>query len=180
MQDIEIKMNSAITHYEKELNSLRTSRANPSMLENINVEAYGSKSPISQLGNISVPDSSTITIQVWDNSILKNIETAITESNLGINPQIDGQLIRLPIPKLSEERRQELTKIAAEYAENSKIAIRNIRRDFIEYSMKEKKDKNLSEDDLKKTINQIQKFTDENIEKIDKILESKKNDILKV
>ena len=180
MDQIEVKMNSAITHYEKELNSLRTSRANPSMLDNISVDAYGSKTPINQLGNISVPDSSTITIQVWDTSNIKAIETSIIESSLGLNPQIDGQLIRLPIPKLSEERRKELSKIASEYAENSKVSIRNIRRDFIEAKKREKKELNLSEDDLKKFINDVQKITDLNIEKTDKILETKKLDILKV
>ena len=154
MNDLESKMSSAVLHLEKELNSLRTSRANPSMLSNIFVDAYGSKTPINQLGNISVPDSSTITIQVWDISLIKNIESSITESNLGINPQIDGQLIRLPIPKLSEERRKELTKIASEYAENSKITIRNIRRDFIETNKKEKKENSLSEDDLKRILNE--------------------------
>ncbi len=180
MENLENKMNNAIQHYEKELNSLRTSRANPSMLDNILIDAYGSKSPISQLGNISIPDSSTITIQVWDSSLIKSIESSITESNLGINPQVDGQLIRLPIPKLSEERRKELTKIASEYAENAKISVRNIRRDFIENSKKEKKEANLSEDELKRKINDIQKTTDQNIEKIDKILQTKKDDILKV
>ena len=180
MTDLQNKMDSAISHYEKELNSLRTSRANPSMLNNISVDAYGTKTPLNQLGNISVPDSSTITIQVWDSSLIKLIETAIIDSNLGINPQSDGQLIRLPVPKLSEERRKDLTKIAAEYAENSKVTIRNIRREFIDNKKKEKKDENLSEDDLKRSINEIQKITDEHIEKIDKILETKKNDILKV
>ena len=180
MSDLENKMNSAITHFEKELNSLRTSRANPSMLDNILVDAYGSRTPINQLGNISVQDASTITIQVWDSSLIKSIEDAIAESNLGINPQTDGQLIRLPIPKLSEERRKEIIKIASEFAENSKVVIRNIRRDFIETSKNEKKDLNLSEDDLKRKLNEIQKTTDNNIEKIDKILEIKKTDILKV
>ena len=102
MSELENKMNLAISHFEKELNTLRTSRANPSMLDNINVEAYGSKTPLNQLGNISVQDANTITIQIWDTSLIKSIENAITESNLGINPQTDGQLIRLPIPKLSE------------------------------------------------------------------------------
>ena len=180
MSDIEIKMNAAVTHFEKELNSLRTSRANPSMLDNIFVEAYGAKTLLSQLGNISVQDASTITIQIWDNSLIKVIENAITESNLGINPQTDGQLIRLPIPKLSEERRKDIIKIASEFAENSKVTIRNIRRDFIENSKNEKKSSNLSEDELKRTINEIQKTTDNNIDKIDKILDAKKNDILKV
>ena len=180
MDDLINKMKSAIIHYEKELSSLRTSRANPSMLDNINVDAYGSKSPLNQLGNISIPDSNTITIQVWDISIIKNIEQSIIESNLGINPQTDGQLIRLPLPKLSEERRKELIKIASEYGENAKIAIRNIRREFIENKKKETKDQNLSEDELKKSIDNIQKITDENIIDVEKILEIKKKDILKV
>ena len=164
MSDLENKMNTAVSHFEKELNSLRTSRANPSMLDNILVDAYGSKTPLNQLGNISVQDASTITIQVWDSSLIKSIENTIAESNLGINPQTDGQLIRLPIPKLSEERRIEIIKIASEFAENSRVAIRNIRRDFIETSKNEKKDLNLSEDDLKRRLNEIQKITDNNIE----------------
>ncbi len=180
MSEVEIKMNSAVLHLEKELNSLRTSRASPSMLDNIFVDAYGSKTPLNQLGNISVQDANTITIQVWDSSLIKSIENSITESNLGINPQTDGQLLRLPIPKLSEERRKEIIKIASEYSENSKVTIRNIRRDFIESSKNEKKSSNLSEDDLKRKINEIQKTTDDNIDKIDKILQAKKNDILKV
>ena len=180
MDDLERKMQSTIDFFEKVLNSLRTSRANPSMVNHILVEAYGSKTPIDQLGNISIPDPSTITLQVWDASLIKNIENAILESNLGLNPQIDGQLIRLPIPKLSEERRKELTKIASEYAENSKITIRNIRRDFIDDNKRKTKEENLSEDDLKKTLNHIQKITDNNINEIDRILEEKKKDILKV
>ena len=180
MNDLDSKMSSAILHFEKELNSLRTSRANPSMLDNIFVDAYGTKTPLNQLGNISIQDASTITIQIWDSSLIKSIENAISESNLGINPQTDGQLIRLPIPKLSEERRIEIIKIASEFAENSKVAVRNIRRDFIEISKNEKKTSNLSEDELKRKVNEIQKITDNYIEKIDKILETKKTDILKV
>ena len=180
MDDVQKKMDNALVHFEKELNTLRTSRASPNMLDNVTVDAYGSKTPLNQLGNISIPDPNTITIQIWDSSLVKQIENAITESNLGINPQTDGQMIRLPIPKLSEERRKELTKVASEYAENSKISIRNIRRDSIEFNKKEKKELNLSEDDLKKTINDIQKITDEKISKIEKILEEKKIDILKV
>jgi|TARA_X000000950_G_scaffold43290_1_gene48612 ribosome recycling factor len=180
MIDFESKMSSAVLHYEKELNTLRTSRANPSMLDSIFVDAYGSKTPLNQLGNISIQDASTIIIQIWDTSLIKSIENAITESNLGINPQVDGQIIRLPIPKLSEERRKEIIKVASEIAENSRITIRNIRRDFIETAKNEKKNSNLSEDDLKRKINEIQKITDNNIDKIDKILEAKKIDILKV
>tara|TARA_B100001057_G_C22466226_1_gene800861 strand:- start:128 stop:670 length:543 start_codon:yes stop_codon:yes gene_type:complete len=180
MVEVDNKMNLSVSHFKKELNSLRTSRANPAMLDNIIVDAYGTQTPINQLGNISVQDASTITIQIWDTSLIKSIETAITESNLGINPQTDGQLVRLPIPKLSEERRKEIIKIASEFAENSKVKIRNIRRDFIEIAKNEKKNSNLSEDELKNRINDIQKITDNNINKIDTILEEKKIDILKV
>ena len=180
MSNLKTRIESAISHFEKELNSLRTSRASPSMLENILVDAYGSKTPLNQLGNISIPDANTLTLQVWDMSLVKIIEKSIIESNLGINPQTDGQIIRLPVPKLSEERRKDLTKIASEYAENAKVSIRNIRREFIELNKKEKKENNLSEDDLKKSIDNIQKEIDLNIKKIDEILENKRNDILKV
>ena len=178
--DLRNKMDSSIKHLEKEFQTIRTSRASPNMIENIFIDAYGSKTPLNQLGNISTPDPSMLTIQVWDSSLLKNIETAIMESNLGINPQLDGSLIRLPIPKLSEERRNELTKIAAQYSENSKISIRNTRRDFIEIKKNEKKESNISEDELKKYLSDAQEITDEFISKIDEILECKKIEILKV
>ncbi len=180
INDLKNKMDGSIQHLEKEFHTIRTSRANPSMLENIFVDAYNSKTPLNQLGNISTPDPSMLTIQVWDTNLLKNIESAILESNLGINPQIDGAIIRLPIPKLSEERRNELSKIASQYAENSKISIRNIRRDFIESKKNEKKESIISEDDLKKYLNEAQKYTDNYISNIEKILEQKKADILKV
>ena len=150
METLENKMNSTIIHFEKELNSLRTSRANPNMLDNILVDAYGSKSPISQIGNISTPDPNTLTIQVWDKTIIKSVEIAITESNLGINPQIDGQLIRLPIPKLSEERRKDIIKSHLNLQKILKLQLMTIRREYIELSKNEKKDTNLSEDELKK------------------------------
>ena len=174
------KMDSSISHFEKELSSLRTSRANPSILDNILVDSYGSKIPINQLGNINVPDSSTITIQVWDNSLIKNIENSIIESSLGINPQSDGSLIRLPIPKLSEERRKELSKIASQYAESAKISIRNVRRETLDNEKNRKKEDNISEDDMKKNSLKIQEITDQYISKIDLIYENKKKDILKV
>ena len=174
------KMINAIKHLDKEFSTIRTSRANPSMLDNIFADAYGAKTPLNQLGNISTIDSSTITIQVWDTSIIKNIENSILESDLGVNPQIDGQIIRIPIPKLSEERREELTKVAAKYAENSKVVIRNLRRDFIDSQKELKKNSEISEDDLKKILNEVQKLTDTSIEKIDELLKVKKEDILKV
>jgi len=180
LDDLKIKMDGSIQHLEKEFQTIRTSRANPTILENIFVDAYGSKTPLNQLGNISSPDSNMLTIQVWDSSLLKNIENSILESNLGINPQVDGALIRLPIPKLSEERRNELTKIASQYAENYKISIRNIRRDFIEIKKNEKKESLLSEDELKKLLTEAQNYTDKYILNIENILEQKKSDIMKV
>ena len=180
INELNKKMDGSITFYEKELSTLRTSRANPSILDNILVDAYGSKTPINQLGNISVPDPSTITIQVWDTNLLKNIESSITESNLGINPQSDGSIIRLPIPKLSEERRQELSKVASQYSENAKISIRNIRRDALDSQKNKKKENDISEDDLKSNSSKIQEITDQYINKIDLIYENKKKDILKV
>jgi len=180
LEDLDNKMSSSIDHFEKELLTIRTSRANPSMLENIFIDAYGSKTPLNQLGNISSPDSSMLTIQVWDTNLIKNIENSILESNLGINPQVDGSLVRLPIPKLSEERRSELSKIASQYAENFKVSIRNIRRDFIEVKKREKKESQLSEDELKKFLSEAQNYTDKHITNIDKILEQKKSDIMKV
>ena len=173
-------MDSSIKYFEKELITLRTSRANPSMLDNISVEAYGTKTAINQLGNISVPEANMISIQVWDTNLIKDIEKAINESNLGINPQTEGQLIRLPIPQLSEERRKELAKIASQYGEKAKIAIRNNRRDFIDKIRKDEKDKIISQDDSKKSINEIQKKTDEYISKIDELIISKQEEIMKV
>ena len=180
LNDIKIKMNSAISFYEKELLSIRTSRANASMLDNIFVEAYGSKTPINQLGNISIPDAGTLTIQVWDMSLIKVIENSLIESNLGINPQIDGALIRLPIPKLSEERRLELSKVASQYCENSKVSIRNVRRDSLDGLKTAEKNKLISQDHLKSQSSDIQKITDEYIRKIDELFLIKKNEIIKV
>ena len=180
LNDIKIKMKSAINFYEKELLSIRTSRASPSMLDNIFVEAYGSKTPIKQLSNISIPDAGTLTIQVWDVSLIKIIENSLIESNLGINPQSDGSLIRLPIPKLSEERRLELSKVASQYSENAKVSIRNVRRDSLDELKTEEKNKLISQDELKNESSDIQKITDEYIKKIDELFLIKKNEIIKV
>ena len=178
--EINIKMDNSISHFEKELASIRTSRANTAMLDNIMVDAYGSKTPLNQLGNISVPEATMLTIQVWDSGLIKNIENSINESNLGINPQIDGGTIRLNIPKLSEERRIELSKIASQYAENAKIAVRNIRRELIENAKVREKNKEISQDELKIESNNIQKITDEYIKRIDDITLIKKNEITTV
>ena len=180
MIDFENKMSGTISHLEKELNSLRTSRANPSMLDNILVDAYGSKTSINQLGNISVQDSSTITIQVWDSSLIKSIENAITESKLGINPQTDGQLIRLPIPDLSEERRNEMKKIVKTMGEKCKVSIRNIRREANDNLKNLLKSKDISEDDEKKNEKEIQVLTDKHIDLIDEKVLSKEKEIMTI
>jgi len=174
------RMDSAISFFEKELASVRTARASSTMLDNLLVEAYGNKTPINQLGNINVPDPNTLTIQVWDAALLKNVENSIIESNLGINPQSDGSLIRLPIPKLSEERRLELSKIVSNYGENAKISIRNIRRDALDHLRSDEKEKEISRDELKKNSSEIQKITDEFIKKIDTIVLIKQNEITQV
>ena len=174
------KMDSSYKFFEKELSSIRTSRANPNILDSIYVDVYGSKTPINQLGNINVPDSNMITIQVWDNTIINQVENAIMESNLGLNPQTEGQLIRLPIPKLSEERRDELAKLVSQYGEKAKIAIRNNRREMIEIEKTEEKDKKISIDESKKNVNEIQKITDDYIKKVDETVKNKQQEILKV
>jgi len=180
INSIKIKMDNCIVFLEKELASIRTSRANPSMLDNIMVEAYGSQTSINQLGNINVPEANMLTIQVWDSSLIRKIENSIIDSKLGINPQSDGALIRLPIPKLSEERRNELSKVASQYSESSKISIRNVRRDGIDQLKAEEKDKIISQDEQKFQSIEIQKITDEYIKTIEEIVLIKKNEILKV
>ena len=177
---IKEKMDNAFKYLEKELSSVRTSRANPSLLDNIYIDSYGAKTAINQLGNISAADSSLLTIQVWDTNNIKSIEKAILDSSLGINPQTEGQLIRLPIPKLSEERRFELSKLASEYAENSKIAIRNIRREIMDNIKKDEKDKKISQDEMKNNFLKVQDITDEYISKVDSITSNKQTEILKV
>jgi len=174
------KMENTLSFFEKELSSVRTSRARVTMLDNIQVDAYGAKTPINQLGSINIPDSNLITIQVWDVNLIKPIESAILESNLGINPQTDGQLIQLPIPKLSEERRNELAKVVSQYAENSKIAIRNIRREIMDSIKKNEKEKNISQDEMKTKSSDVQKMTDEHVSKIDLLTSTKQTEILKV
>ena len=144
------------------------------------VEAYGTPTPIAQVGTVSVPDARTLSVSVWDKGIAKAVEKALRESDLGLNPVSDGQLIRIPIPPLSEERRKELVKVAGKYAEQNKIAIRNIRRDALDEVRKLKKDNLISEDDEKRYGTEIQKLTDDSIKKIDDMLDQKEKDILQV
>ena len=174
------RMEKTVEALRTDFGGLRAGRAHASLLDGILVEAYGSMSPISQLGTVSVPDARTLSISVWDKGLAKNVEKALRESDLGLNPMSDGQLIRIPIPPLSEERRKELVKIAGKYAEQSKIAIRNIRRDAMDEVKKMKKDSLISEDDEKKYNNDIQKWTDDAIKKIDEQLSAKEQDIMQV
>ena len=150
------------------------------MVENILVESYETKLPINQVANIAVPEARLITIQVWDNSLVQNVEKSILDSDLGINPQTEGSLIRLNLPNIDEERRKELSKIASKFAEENKISIRNIRREFIDRFKKDQKDGNINQDDLKRNLDEIQKITDKYIDEIDTLLKNKQEEIMKV
>jgi len=183
MFDLEVyrnKMEKAIDVLRREFSGLRTGRASVSLLDSILVEAYGSKVPLNQVSNLSVPESRLITVQVWDESLTNTVENTIRNSNLGLNPMIEGNLIRIPIPDLSEERRKEIAKIASKYSEDSKIAIRNIRRDAMENIKSLEKNKDISQDESYKFSDEVQKITDSLIEKIDTLLTEKEKDILTV
>ena len=174
------KMTKTIDVFSKELNSLRTGRANSNMLDLVKVDVYGQKMPINQLGTITTPEPRTLNIQVWDINNIKLIDAAIQKSELGLNPQIDGQLIRLPIPDLSEERRNEIKKIVKSMGEKCKVSIRNIRRDANDELKKLLKSKDISEDDEKKYEKIIQEYTDSKIKIIDEKVSSKEKDIMTI
>jgi ribosome recycling factor len=180
IKKIEERMNLSLGSYSKELSTVRTGRANPKMLDSVRVEVYGQKMPISQLATVSIPEPQMINVQVWDKANVGAVDQAIRTSDLNLNPLVDGQLLRIAIPKLTEERRKELIKVLKTIAEKAKVAIRNIRRDSLEELKKEQKDNNLSEDDLKKNSNEVQKITDLKIAEIDKKLGEKEVEILKV
>ena len=175
-----LKMDKSIQSLKKDLSTLRTGRANPSMLNTIKVDVYGQLMPIEQLATISVPEARLISIQVWDKSNISLIDSAIQKSDLGINPQIDGQTIRLRIPDLTEERRKELIKILKNMGEKGKVSIRNVRREANEDLKKNLKDKKISEDENKSFEKSIQKLTDDNVKNIDKILVEKEKEILNI
>ena len=175
-----IKMDKTIQSYKKDLSSLRTGRANASMLDMIKVDVYGQMMPINQLASISVPEARLITIQVWDQTNIKAVDAAIQKSDLGINPQIDGTVLRIRIPDLTEERRKDLIKVLKNMGEKAKIAIRNIRREANEELKKKLKDKIISEDQNKNFEKNTQKLTDMNIENIEKILLEKEKEISQI
>jgi len=175
-----LKMDKSIQSFKKDISTLRTGRASTNMLDTIKVDVYGQLMPVEQLATVSVPEARLISIQVWDKSNTTLIESAIQKSELGINPQIDGQIIRLRIPDLTEERRKDLIKVLKNMGEKSKISIRNIRREANEDLKKKLKDKTISEDDSKNFEKNIQKLTDSNIENIEKILGEKEKEIIQI
>jgi ribosome recycling factor len=177
--DLQRRMDGAMAALRTEFASLRTGRASASMLEPVTVEAYGQRTPINQVGTVNVPEPRMVTINVWDKSLVNAVEKAIRESGLGINPQLNGTIIMLPIPELNEERRRELGKVAGQYAESARVAIRNVRRDGMDQIKKAKAD-GLSEDDQKFWETEVQELTDKMIAAVDEALETKQSEIMQV
>ncbi len=180
LEDFERKMDKSISIYTKDIATIRAGRANPAILEKVMVEYYGTPTPISQIGNISVPEPHMLVIQPWDAGIISEIEKAINKSDIGINPQNDGKVIRLIFPTPTEERRRELVKGLNKKAEEAKVHIRSIRREAIDFVKKQKKDGEITEDDLKDMENDIQKLTDSKIKEIEEITQKKEKEILEV
>ncbi|MBI3710805.1 MAG: ribosome recycling factor [Proteobacteria bacterium] len=180
VEELRRRMNGAMDALKKELAGLRTGRASVSLLEPVQVDAYGGKMPIAQVGSVNVPEPRMLSVQVWDKSLVKSVEKAIREANLGLNPIVEGQLLRVPIPPLTEERRKDLSKIAHKYAEQARIAVRNIRRDGMEGAKHMEKGGKLTEDEHRKRNTQIQTLTDEFIKKVDEMLAAKETDIMHV
>ena len=175
--DLERRMNGAIDNLHQEYTGLRTGRASVNMLDPVVVDVYGSKMPLNQVGTVSAPEARMLSVTVWDASQTKAVEKAIRESGLGLNPQAEGTLIRIPVPELNEERRAELSKVAGKYAETARVAIRNVRRDGMDAI---KKDDDYSEDDKKRLSDEVQKLTDDAVKRVDELLASKDKDIMTV
>ena len=176
---IQRRMDGAMAALKTEFSSLRTGRASAALVEPIQVEAYGQMTPINQLGTVNVPEPRMVVINIWDKAMISKVEKAIRESGIGINPITDGPLIRLPIPELNEERRRELTKVAAQYAESAKVAIRNVRRDGMD-QIKKAKAQGMGEDDQKMWSEEVQDLTDKAIAAVDRALEAKQAEIMQV
>ena len=180
LKELKRRMDGAIEALKREFGGLRTGRASTGLLEPIVVDAYGAQMPISQVGTIGVPEPRMLSVQVWDRQLVSAVDKAIRESDLGLNPVIDGQLLRIPIPPLTEERRQELTKVAARYAEQARVAVRNVRRDGMESLKKMEKDGEISQDEHHARADDIQKITDEHVKLIDDLLSQKDSEIMQV
>ena len=179
-EDFKNRMQKALDALHKDFSGLRTGRASAALLESVVVEAYGSMMPLTQVATVNVPEPRTLSVQVWDKTMVKPVEKGIRDAGLGLNPSVDGQTIRVPLPDLSEERRKELVKIASKYAEQGKIAVRNVRRDGMDLLKKMEKDKDISEDEHKRFSTDIQILTDDFIKKIDGDLAHKEKDIMQV
>lgn len=179
-KELQSKMDNSLKILDHELKGLRTGRASVNLLDPVLVEAYGNKMPLSQVASLSTPDARTITVQVWDKSMVKAVEKAIIDANLGLNPSSDGQLVRITIPLLTEERRKELVKFAYKYGENTKIALRNIRRDGNEDLKKLEKDNSITKDEYHNLSEEIQKLTDEYSNKVDLHVKQKEQEILTI
>lgn len=179
-KDLQTRMHKSVEVLKQEFSGLRAGRATTGLLESVMVEAYGAKVPINQVGNIGVLDARMLSVQVWDKTQVKAVEKGILEANLGLNPIVDGQVVRIPIPPLSEERRIELKKVANKYTENARIAVRNIRREGMETIKKMQKDGNISEDEQRKFESEVQKITDSSIKDMDEALANKEKDIMQV
>jgi ribosome recycling factor len=180
MADIRKRMDGAIEVLRKEFSGLRTGRASASLLEPVTVPAYGSDVPLNQVGTVSVPEPRLLSVQVWDKGLVKAVEKAIRNSGLGLNPSSDGTLVRIPVPELSEERRGELAKVASRYAEQARVAVRNVRRDAMEQLKRLEKDGELSQDEQHKVADQVQQLTDQEIKRINDLLAAKEAEIMTV
>lgn len=180
LDDLKKRMDGAIKTLKGEFGGLRTGRASPSLLDPVSVEAYGTVMPLTQVATVGVPEPRLLTVTVWDKSMVKAVEKAIRDSGLGLNPQPDGQLIRVPIPELNQERRQELVKVAGKYAEQARVAVRNVRRDGMDTLKKMEKDGDISQDDHRLYADEVQSMTDEHIKEIDETLATKEKEIMQV
>src|SRR3712207_2403143 len=180
LDDVKRRMQGAINAFKHDLGSLRTGRAAPSLLDPIQVDAYGSMLPLTQVANVNVPEPRLLSVQVWDRGMVAAVEKAIRESDLGLNPQTEGQVIRLRIPEMTEQRRKEMVKVAHKYAEEARIAVRHVRRDGLDLLKRLEKDGAISQDDEKRQADQVQKATDQAVSEIDAPLASKEKEIMQV
>jgi ribosome recycling factor len=180
LEDLNKRMRGAVQTLKQEFSGLRTGRASVSLLEPVQVDAYGSNMPITQVGTVNAPEPRMLTVQVWDRGLVIAVDKAIRGAGLGLNPQVDGQLLRIPIPPLTEDRRKELSKIAAKYSESARIAVRNIRRDGMEHLKRLEKEHQMSEDEHKKMSEKVQQATDSHIKEIDEAYAAKEKEIMQV
>lgn len=180
LSDIERRMSGAVEALKSEFSGLRTGRASAGMLDPVTVDAYGAKMPLAQVATVNVPEPRLLSVQVWDQSMVKAVEKAIRDSGLGLNPQTEGNTLRIPVPELNEERRRELTKVAAQYAEKARIAVRNVRRDGMDTLKKQEKDSEISQDEHKSLSEKIQELTNKYVKAIDEALAAKDAEIMQV